>query len=248
MSYDYAMIDYEGKRERRNIMIITCNKCGEEMEYTSGLDYCPKCGEKIWEEFVWPDIEDEEERKAFFKKLDREIMLKRVATILVSVLCILAVCGGIYFYISASKLSETEKMFYNNYRILEYVTKDDYTITVTPGQDGTVFTAKYKDTNETNTYYFLPTTITAKSGKSKTDIIVFLDDNYVGFYESLINFESSNDSEIKDAQVGFMLDYEMYQLSQGEDAEYDESEYSFTYKDDINLEKVIKKLKQKKTA
>lgn len=40
-----------------------------------------------------------------------------------------------------------------------------------------------------------------------------------------------------------MLDYEMYQLSLDDEDESDESEYSFTYKDDINLEKVAKKLK-----
>lgn len=225
-------------------MIITCNKCGEEMEYTSGLDYCPKCGEKIWEEFVWPNIKDEEERKAFFKKLDREIMLKRVAKILVSVLCILAVCGGIFYYISANKLSETEKIFYNNYLILENSTRGDYAITVPEGAKGTIFTAKYKDENKTNTYYFLPTTITAKSGKTKTQVIVFLENKFVGFYDNLINFKSTDNTETKGDEVGFMLDYEMYQLSQGEDAEYDESaDYSFTYKDDINLEKVAKKLK-----
>lgn len=78
-------------------MIITCNKCGEEMEYTSGLDYCPKCGEKIWEEFDWTKVEDNEEMTAFFKKLDREIMLKRVAKIFASVLCVLAICSGIFY-------------------------------------------------------------------------------------------------------------------------------------------------------
>ena len=225
-------------------MIITCDKCGEEMEYTSGLDCCPKCGEKIWEEFDWTKVEDNEEMTAFFKKLDRKIKLQKYIKRFISVLCVLAVCGGIFYYISANKLSKTEEMFYDNYLTLEQSVKDKYTISIPSGQNGIIFTAKYKDENETNTYYFLPTTITEKSGNSKTALIVFLDNKYVGFYDDLTNFETSNDSEIKVVQVGFMLDYEMYQLSQGEDAEYDESaEYSFTYKDDINLEKVAKKLK-----
>lgn len=221
---------------------IFCDKCGNQVDATSGVKRCPYCGYKFDVKLNWPkgyDGDIFEFHKEITRKRKRKKYLKRFA----SVFCILAVCSGIFYYISANKLSETEKMFYNNYRILEYVTKGDYTITIPSGEKGTIFTAKYKDENKTNTYYFLPTTITAKSGKSKTDIIVFLDDKYVGFYESLINFESSDDSEIKGAQVGFMLDYEMYQLSQGEDAEYDESEYSFTYKDDINLEKVAKKLK-----